>query len=738
MNFEKFHSMNHLICFISFLAVSVISFLSFNAEAQIYPLRSIDSIQYVHPDTLLTGRTLTRYLGDTVRVRGLVIFNPRDHALSLNWKGTYLVDTNGLGDNAWRGLLIRLTSLADSSATGFYNNFQPGNIVECTGIVSEYQDASANSGETQLNLLPVATQVVGFTASLPAPRPASVNQFMLFNPSNPSVPQTIQKLTGEPYEGMYVQLNNILVTGVSIFGGSRVSWLVRDASGAEMNVRDVSRYFRPPFISSTASLPPNPQAAVFVQQGKAFEYIRGVITETNFPNLYPRYEIVPLTPTDLGPVTASPPFVANMTANPMVPAVSQPVTVAARITDLDGSVASAKLFFAPGLSGTAYDSVSMTTVAVDSFSAVIPGSALSQNLAYIRYFIRAVDNQGNVAVSPDTVQRFGLIRIVNGGIVNVSQIQETPNANGRSIYDGSVLTGMNLRGRLMSTLSTSDYGRIIFQDGRSAFCGITVRPDNLGSTDIDTRLRGDSVRITSALVLEDFGITTLEVLAYEFLGSGQPYAPVQIPIDSVMARSYNFSEAYESMLIEFLNQFVVNQNPDAPSNFGEFLIYPDSISTAGLRVRGGVSLSSLDLGQNFNTDSLTFRQRLDYIRGILTYNFSNWKLQPRNRADVHGFGGGGGSSGFFERPVSMLNMRVYPNPASDYLLTEFELNQPDRIEMSLRDLTGRLISVNYLNFDSGIQTYRFALPAGIPAGMYLIHAKGTRMQSVARVLVNHN
>jgi hypothetical protein len=86
----------------------------------------------------------------------------------------------------------------------------------------------------------------------------------------------------------------------------------------------------------------------------------------------------------------------------------------------------------------------------------------------------------------------------------------------------------------------------------------------------------------------------------------------------------------------------------------------------------------------------------------------------------------------------MLNMRVYPNPASDYLLTEFELNQPDRIEMSLRDLTGRLISVNYLNFDSGIQTYRFALPAGIPAGMYLIHAKGTRMQSVARVLVNHN
>jgi len=722
---------------ITFFAVVAFIFFSHNAEAQIYPPRSIDSSQYVHPDSLLTGRTLTRYLGDTVRVRGLVIFNPRDHSLSASWKGTYLVDTNGLGDNAWRGLLIRLTSLADSSATGFFNNFQPGNIVECTGIVAEYQDASPNSGETQLNLLSVATQVVGFTASLPPARPASVNQFMQFNPGNPSVPQSIQKLTGEPYEGMYVQLNNILVTGVSIFGGGRVSWLVRDASGAEMNVRDASRYFRPPFISSTASTPANPQAPVFVQQGKAFEYIRGVITETNFGTLYPRYEIVPLIPTDLGPVTASPPFVANMTADPMVPAVGQPVTVASRITDLDGSVASAKLFFAPGLSGTAYDSLSMTTVAVDSFKAVIPGSALTQNLGYIRYFIRAIDNQGNVAVSPDTVQRFGLLRIVNGGIVRVSQIQETPNANGRSIYDGTVLTGMDLRGRLMSTLSSTDYGRIIFQDGRGAFCGITVRPDNLGSTDIDTRLRGDSVRITSALVLEDFGITTLEVLAYEFLGSGQPYAPVQLPIDSVIARSYNFTEAYESMLIEFLNQFVVNQNPDAPSNFGEFLIYPDSMSAAGLRVRGGVSLSSLDLGQNFNTDSLSFRQRLDYIRGILTYNFSNWKLQPRNRADVHGFGGGGGSTGFFDRPVSMQNMRIFPNPASDYLITEFELNQPERIALSLRDLAGRVVAVNYLDFDSGIQTHKFTLPVGIPAGMYLIHAQGSRTQSLARVLIKH-
>lgn len=707
-----------------------------NSWAQSYPLIGIDSIQYVHPDTLLTGKTLTRYLGDTVRVRGLVIYNPRDHALSSSWKATYLVDTNGLGDNMWRGLLIRLPSLADSAVTGFFNNFQPGNIVECTGKVAEYQDASPNSGETQLDLIPVATQVVGLAATLPAPRPASVNQFMVFNPSNPSVPQSIQKTTGEPYEGMYVQLNNVLVTGVSIFGGGRVSWLVRDASGAEMNVRDASRYFRPPFISSTASTPPNPQAPVFVQQGKAFEYIRGVITETNFATLYPRYEIVPLVPTDLGPVIASPPFVANMTANPMVPAVSQPVTIAARITDLDGSVASAKLFYAQGLGGTPYDSVTMTTVAVDSFSAVIPGTALTQNLGYIRYFIRAIDNQGNTAVSPDTVQSFGLLRIVNGGIVRVSQIQETPLTGGRSIYDGMVLSGMDLRGRLMSTLNTTDYGRIVFQDSRSVFSGIIVRPDNLGSTDIDTRLRGDSVRITSARVLEDFGITTLEVLAYEFLGSGQPYAPVLIPIDSVVGRVYNYTEAYESMLIEFLNPYVVNQNPDAPNNYGEFLIYPDSLSTVGLRVRGGVPLSSLDLGQNFNTDSLTLRQRLNFIRGILTYNYSNWKLQPRNRADVSGFGGSGGSTGIYDRASVRQNMRIYPNPASGFCVMEFECTESESLNIKLTDMAGRVIAAEQVNFDAGIQRHRFQLPVDAPEGFYLLQSAGPRYQSVARLLIS--
>jgi len=715
------------------LTFMLVALVAGAAHAQVYPLRTIEQIQFVHPDTLLTGKTLSPLLNDTVRVRGLVIFNPRNHALSANWKASYLVDTTGLASNNWRGLLVRLPAIGDSSATNFFNTFQPGNIVEGTGVVREFQDASPNSGETQVDLIPVATSVVGFAAP-PAPKVVQINQLMQFDPNDPAVPQKIQKSTGEQYEGMYVEIPNVFVTGVSTFGGGRVSWLVRDASGAEMNVRDASVFFRPPFISSTASNPPNPFADVFVQQGKAFAYIRGVITETNFATLYPRYEIVPLVPTDLGPVTAAPPFASNIALNPAVPSTNTSVTIGAKIEDLDGAVSSARLFYTNGIAGTVYDSVTMTLAAVDSFIGVIPGSFLTQNGQYVKYFIRAIDNQGNVSISPDTSLTYSVFRVLNGGITNVSQIQETPFPSGRTIYDGAVIN-MNVRGRIMSTLSTNDYNRIIFQDGRGIMSGIVLSPGNSGATDIDIRQRGDSIHITRGRIFEDFGITTIEVLNYTFVGAGQPYAAVSVPMDSIIARRYNFTEGYESMLLEYNDVFVVNQNPDAPSNFGEFAIYPDSNATTGLRVRGGVSLSSPDLGQNFNTDSVRLRQQLPFIRGILTFNFSNWKIQPRNRNDIAGFSTNTGNVSVQEASNNASLSRLYPNPNQGQFTMEVQAKSHENLQVEIVDLAGRVLHRQSMHVEPGLQRLEIG-SLNLSNGLYLVKLSGTNTQQFARFQVN--
>lgn len=717
---------------LTFLAILLASSAT---HAQVYPLRTIEQIQFIHPDTLLLGKTISPLRGDTVRVRGLVIFNPRNHVLGTTWRATYIVDTSGYSTNNWRGLMIRLPNLADSSSTNFFNNFQPGNIVEATGVVTEFQDASPNSGETQVDLISVATTVIGFAAP-PAPKQLAINQFMLFDPNDPSFPQKIQKTTGEQYEGMYVELTNVFVTGVSTFtnNSGRVSWLVRDASGAEMNVRDASAFFRPPFVSSTASNPPNPFADVFVQQGKAFAYLRGVITETNFGQFFPRYEIIPLIPSDLGPVTAAPPFVNRIVVNPDIPSTNTSVTIGARIEDLDGSVSSAKLFYTNGIAGTVYDSVPMTLAAVDSFVGTIPGSFLTQDGAYIKYFIRAIDNQGNVSVSPDTSLTYSVFRVLNSGITQLSQIQETPFPSGRSIYDGAILN-MNVRGRIMSTLSTNDYNRIIFQDGRGPLSGIVLTPGNQGATDIDVRQRGDSIHITRGRVFEDFGITSIEVLAYNFVSAGQPYAPVSVPIDSIIARRFNYTESYESMLLEYNNVFVVNQNPDAPSNFGEFAIYPDSNVTTGLRVRGGVAQSSPDLGQNFNTDSVRFRQELAFIRGILTFNFGNWKLQPRNRSDVAGFNTGTGNVSIPELPSNASLTKLYPNPNQGRFTIEMQAKAFEQIQMEVLDMAGRVLHRHTFVVEPGNQRFDVA-GLDLSNGMYMVKLSGNQTRQFARFQVN--
>ena len=322
---------------------------------------------------------------------------------------------------------------------------------------------------------------------------------------------------------------------------------------------------------------------------------------------------------------------------------------------------------------------------------------------------------------------------MNGGINQVAQIQETPFASGRSIYDGAVLNGLDIRGRIMSTISTNDYAQIVFQDGRGPLSGVILTPGNSGATDIDTRLRGDSIQITSARVFENLGITSMEVLAYNFVSAGQPYAPVNVPMDSILARCYEYTEAYESMLLEYNDVFVVNQNPDAPSNFGEFAIYPDSLATNGLRVRGGVGQSSPAIGLNFNTDSVSLGQKLAFIRGILSFNFGNWKLQPRNHDDIAGF------STINTTSVSEIssNSRVsklYPNPNKGAFTLEVTAQTPESVDVAVTDMTGRVLYRQPL-FIEGNQQLNLDIP-GLSPGMYLVSLQGQATSQHVRFVVN--
>ena len=381
-------------------------FLLISVQVFSQPLVSIDSLQWVSPSELSLGGTFSRYKDQTVKVRGVVMLNPRDHALSASWKATYLAQPGISITSEWKGLYVRLSTLADSSAAGFFSNFIPGNIVECTGIVREYQDASLNSGETYLDLLPIMSTVIGTSAGIPTVLPLPMVSFMKRNPTNPLVPMEIQKNIGEAYEGTYVQFNNVLAINMSTFSGGRVSWMLRDSSLSEINVRDAIRFFRPPFVSSSVSVPPNPGAPVYLQNNKVYSHVRGIIAETNFGTLYPRYELIPLTPSDVGQVIASPPYIQFLNYPLGLFSTNQPITISSRVIDLDGSVNSVKLFVSTTPFGQVFDSIPMNLVALDSFSYTFPNFQRGNN---IRFFIKATDNQSNYRIHPDTSSLFGYL-----------------------------------------------------------------------------------------------------------------------------------------------------------------------------------------------------------------------------------------------------------------------------------------------------------------------------------------
>ena len=84
--------------------------------------------------------------------------------------------------------------------------------------------------------------------------------------------------------------------------------------------------------------------------------------------------------------------------------------------------------------------------------------------------------------------------------------------------------------------------------------------------------------------------------------------------------------------MKFDTLYVVKVNADAPTGqFGEWAMYY-SIGTGmpGIRVRG----QSSDIGTTFNIDSLAQDQKMNFVQGVFSYSFSNWKLNPRNKKDL--------------------------------------------------------------------------------------------------------
>lgn len=619
----------------SLLSFFIAVILSSTAFAQ-YPLVTIEQVQTVTPSALGNCDDQTFYLGDTVIIEAKVVMdgnlavpsgvgNPNGH------KNLWLQQGSG---GPYKG--INIFNLSGTSVTEDPHNLIAGDSVRVTGLIDDY------NGETQL--MPLEGSSIEILGQNQVVTPTVVNIADLNDQDRNNKLET-----GEQWEGAYIEIHNAVVASVDFFsGGSRVSFNIEDQFGNLLNVSDR-------FI--VQKLPGEGGNFVAPNVGDQLDTIRGVIahSKNNCPGFNGRgYELYPFDESDYV-YGAAAPRIFNITRTPTQPNSSQTVTVDADITDNDGNVASATLFYATGATGGSFNNVPMNFVSGETYTADIPAQA---DGTLVRWYISATDDSGLVTTLPNSDPSINtyLYRVRNNGLT-IFDIQYTPYSSGISPYVDQTVTVEGVVTASLSTETPGDLGYVyIQQENQLSYAGIWLRQ---GST-LSQLKRGDRIEV-EGVVTESFGMTALtDISSINVLGTGE-IEPLVLNPDSFTIYSGD-QEQFEGMLVTMEHPtagerlYVVEQNADAvtSNNYGEYRIGTDEFNpSSGCRVLTGRSGGNSSLYTSYVNDSLwatssgtmmvdpfvvDYGHSLESMTGILYYSFGNMKLLPRNNDDVVGYG----------------------------------------------------------------------------------------------------
>ncbi len=614
------------------LTLSFAYFLG-NTQVNPYPLVSIDTLQFANALKLSANNSAPDYINptfrnavytDTVQVEGYVTFNPKTYALSLSRYGCFLQTSPTA--TPWgtmhvlldKGLYPGDTIGGMDQIVKYFANFEFGLKVKCTGKMSEF------NGMTQLALLKIESEITNLTPANIQPKVLNVDVFE----KNIGGVQTYQPTTGEQWEGAYIELRNVTVVDRSL-SGSRWSWALQDANGNKMKVYDVSGYFRNDNLDRDPLTPVNFAPPLV---GTTLAYVRGAVMEV-VSGGFTGYYISPLKPSDIGPSTFIPPSITNRRHIPVIATSTSAVKLSCKAID-DSTIVNTVLYYAVGVSNTTYTAVTMTDMGSGIYESTVPAQP---NGTVVKYWFRAWDNGGHNSV--DTASNALAYIVTDGGINSIAQLQYSPFPGGNSIWMNDTLSGISVGGIVTASLYDMSFEPAI-QNGTAPNSGIFFAAQ--ANDSVALWRRGDSVIINSCIVKETFNVTTLDhigyyggVKNYTIVSSNNnlPAFNTNLTIDSVIAKSPNYTEPYEGMLVRYNDVYCVHKNPDITSNNGEFSIYKDTSTVNGLRCDD----DSKDIGSTYNVDSMVVKtKKYGFVQGLMYFSFSNWKLEPRDRADIDG------------------------------------------------------------------------------------------------------
>lgn len=591
-----------------------------------YDTLTIKQLQYV-PDPV--SNDLSPFLGDTVVVRGLVMHGPRELWVGARW-AVHIVDPDSF-PNPWSGFfIIQHDTFAVNTNLGF---LEPGMICYFTGVVDEFNNFSQMFLLTDPNfLVPVDIE----SAGNPLPDPVVL-----------TAADIETRASAEQWESMWTRLENVTVVNNNVPG----NWAsVTDASGGTAFMGEYFLWFNSRLNAGTYTWPP---------PGTRLN-VNGFVRDE--PS---GYTTNPRTDADIEILT-NPPVISDVMRNPGVPTSADNVTVSATIVD-NGTVSQATLKYSVDW-GPFQDMVMSANA--DTFSADIPAQS---DGAFVRYFITAVDNEGDFTQLPGDTSNSIYFYVVRDAGLSIKDVQYTYGyPSDDSGYEGYQVT---LQG-VVTTDSSDFVGEYYIEEKDSAWYGMWVRdPAN-------TFLKGDLIEVTGT-VEERFGVTRItDVTSAQVLTPGVGvFNPVPVTTGEVGTGGAN-AEAYESVLIQVENVTVTNPFPDAPSNFGEFEVDDGS---------GPVRVDDASDAFRGNQDSLfALNDQIGKIIALGYYSFGNYKLIPRDSSDIidHVTSIGDKPSTV---PVAFRLAQNFPNPFNPVTEIRFSVPKSGKYTLEIFNVLGQKI-----------------------------------------------
>ena len=534
-----------------------------------YPVVTIQQVQQVSAADLMACNDSSSLLGDTVIVRGVVVTDGKaagtnkslSQAQGDDSQNIWIKDSTG----AFSGLDV-FGPRVSANNLGI-QNFLMGDSIEIEGVIAVYR--------SETEIVPLKATLKGTASQAIAPIAVSVGDL------NDNM-QVNKVVTGEQYEGVYVEFHDVTVSAVSFFSSNtRVSFSVQDANGNTINVSDRFLVQRLPANGGTFTAP---------TVGTRYDTLRGLILHSGNGCLGTGrgYELHPFDDSDyVLRAGTSAPLISNIVRDQQVPTGMQDLRVQATIQDVDGTVTGAELKYAVGTGN--FITAAMNNVSGNTWEGIIPMSAFGDG-DLVKYYLCATDNDMLTACQPNVPNmRDPLFFTARAsGQLSIYDVQFTPYTNGNSPYAGQTVS---LTGIVTASAEPGNLGTVFMQDPNNIrWAGIQLT----GNQALANLKVGEEVSVTGD-VIENFGYTILSnITIVNVISSGHTIVPIEVnPMDFSM---YDFSlnEPYEGMLVALKNPtagqkvFVVDVNADAPNNFGEYRIGLDPFSpNDGCRVLAG-------------------------------------------------------------------------------------------------------------------------------------------------------